>query len=169
MAETNNPNPADNNPQAARRPSPDVIKEEVSAAKQELKTAIRSSHQILASAKTVFPMTLFPDTVTVDREKLTITTRGFFRVAEVMSTRVEDILNVTVNVGPLFGSLKVVSRIFSPDKPYEIHHLWRDDAMKLKRIMQGYIIARQKEIDVTPLSTEDLSKMLDQLGKDDHA
>lgn len=168
MVETNNPNPADNDPQAGRRSSADITKEEISEATQELKAAIHSSHQILASANTVFPMTLFPDTVTVDREKLTITTRGFFRVAEVMSTRVEDILNVTVNVGPLFGSLKVVSRIFSPDRPYEIHYLWRKDAMKLKRIMQGYVIARQKEIDVTPLSTEELSKMLDQLGKDDH-
>lgn len=146
-------------------PSP----QEHNAAREELKQAIHGSHQVLASATTVFPMTLFPDTVTVDREKVTITHRSFFRVADLMSTRIEDILNVTANVGPLFGSLKIVSRVFNTDRPYIIRYLWRDDALRLKRITQGYVIALQKEIDVSPLSTEELTKMLDQLGKDDHA
>ncbi len=169
MADKTNPNPATNAADSMGPKSPEVTQEEITEAKHELREAIHSSHQMLAQAKTVFPMTLIPDTVTVDREKVTITTRSFIRTAEVMSTRIEDILNVTANVGPLFGSIKIVSRIFSPDKPYVIQHLWRDDAMKLKRIMQGYVIARQKEIDTEPLGTEELAKMLDQLGKDDHS
>ena len=136
--------------------------------KQELREAIQGSHEVVVTATTVFPFTLFPDTVTVDRTKLTITKRAFIGVAEVMSIRIEDILNVTVNVGPLFGSLHVVSRVLSPDKPYEIYYLWRGDAMNLKRVLQGYIIAMQKEIDVSPLSIEELRKMLTDLGKDDH-
>jgi hypothetical protein len=146
----------------------DVQKEEAAVAKEELKDAIKGSHEMLASATTVFPFTLFPDTIAVDRTKITITTRKFFSVAEVMSIRIEDILNITANIGPLFGSLRIVSRVLSPDKPYEINYLWRDDTTKLKRILQGYVIAMQKEIDVTPLKTEELTKMLNDLGKDDH-
>ncbi len=142
--------------------------EEVHEAKQELRQAIHGSHEVLATANTVFPFTLVPHTVTVDREKLTITHRTFISVAEVMSLRVEDILNVTVNVGPLFGSLHILSRVMNNEKPYIVKYLWREDALRLKRVLQGYVIAIQKEIDCSPLKTEELAAMLDKLGKDDH-
>src|SRR5690606_8068229 len=112
----------------------------------ELTQTIQSSHEVLIKASTVFPFTLFPDTVTLDRAKLTISHREFFRTGEVMSIRIEDILNVTVDVGPFFGSLKIFTRFFSTDKPYEVHFLTRRDALQIKRILQGYVIALQKEI-----------------------
>ena len=136
--------------------------------KQELENAIKGSHQVLVSATTVFPLTIFPDTLIVDRAKLTITRRSFFDVAEVMSIRIEDVLNVTAQVGPLFGSVKITSRIFNIEKPYRVNYFWREDALKIKRITQGYIIALQKEIDCSALSTRELAAMLDELGKDDH-
>ncbi len=83
---------------------------EIQETKQELKQAIHGSHEVLATATTVFPFTLFPDTVTLDRAKLNITKRSFVSTAEVMSIRIEDILNVTASVGPVFGSLHIVSR-----------------------------------------------------------
>ncbi len=139
---------------------------EAKDAKSELQEAIYGSKEILATASTVF--TLFPDTVTIDRQKLTITHRSFFSVAELMSIRVEDVLNVTAYVGPVFGSLSITNRVYNTDVPYSINHLWRDDTMKLKRIIQGYIIAIQKEIDVTPPETKELAAMLDELGHDEH-
>lgn len=138
-------------------------------AKKELKQAIQGSHEVLGHATAVFPFNFFPDTITVDRTKLTVTERKFIGVAEVMSIRIEDILNVTANVGPFFGSLHIVSRVLNVDKPYEVKYLWRDDALQMKRILQGYIIAMQKEIDVSELSTRELKDMLDELGKDDHS
>lgn len=131
----------------------------------ELTQTIDHSHEVLAQATTVFPFTLFPDTVTLDRAKLTISHREFFNVAEVMSIRIEDILNVTADVGPFFGSLKIFTRFFSTDKPYETHFLQRKDALKIKRILQGYIIALQKNIDCSTLPTKDLANMLEELGR----
>lgn len=130
----------------------------------ELSQTINKSHEVLAKATTVFPFTLFPDTVTLDRSKLTISHREFFAVAEVMSIRIEDILNVTADVGPFFGSLKVYTRFFSTEKPYAVNYLKRKDALRIKRTLQGYIIAIQKEIDCTTLPTKDLSRMLNELG-----
>lgn len=147
----------------------EATQEEITEAKKELSHAIHGSHEVLAKANTVFPLTLFPDTVTVDRAKLTITERRFFGSAEVMSIRIEDILNVTATVGPLFGSLHIVSRVLNTEKPYDVHHLWREDALKLKRVLQGYVIAIQKEIDCSPLKTKELADMLNELGKDDHS
>ncbi len=133
--------------------------------KEELVQAIGDSHDVLARATTVFPLTLFPDTVTVDRSKITITHRDFFKVGEVVSLQIEDILNVIANVGPFFGSLKISTRFFDPEKPVTVDHLWRDDALRIKRIVQGYLVARQKEIDCNALSTKELAKTLDELGK----
>lgn len=131
----------------------------------ELISAIGGSNDVLARATTVFPFSMNPDTVTLDRTKLTITHRDFFKTAEVLSIRVEDILNVTAGVDAFFGSIKISTRFFDPNKPYVIKFLKRKDALKLKRIVQGYLIARQQDIDCSALSTEELAKLLDELGK----
>lgn len=132
---------------------------------QELEQAIGASSDVLVRAQTVFPLTLFPDTLTIDRTKLTITHRNFFKAGEVLSISIEDILNVTASVGPFFGSIKLSTRFFDLNRPYTVDHFHRADALRIKRIAQGYIIARQKKIDTSALSTEELAKLLDDLGK----
>lgn len=135
-------------------------------ARQELKEAIQGSSEVLASSTTAFK--IFPDTLTLDRAKLTVTKRTFFSTAEVVSIRIEDVLNVTAQVGPILGSIKIVSRVMSADKPYEIHGFWRNDAIKLKRVTQGYVIALQRQIDCSNLPTRELANMLEKLGEDNH-
>lgn len=135
--------------------------------RKELKQAIQGSTDVLVSANTV--LTIFPDTLTIDRAKLTVTRRTFLRSAEVMSMRIEDILNVTETLGPIFGSVKIVSRVLNPEKPYVIGLFWRREAVRLKRVLQGYVIALQRNIDCSAISTRELVKMLDQLGEDAHA
>lgn len=130
----------------------------------ELSRAIGNAHEVLLRATTVFPFTLFPDTVVVDRTKLTITHKFFFKVSEVMSIRIEDILNVTAHVGPLFGSVKIATRFFDTKPAYHVKYLQRDDALRLKRVVQGYIIAVKQGINTAALSTQELAVMLDRLG-----
>lgn len=132
---------------------------------EELNQAVAEAHEVLVTATTVFPFTLFPDNITVDREKLTITRRAFFKVAEVTTVRIEDILNVTAHLGPFLGSIKVSTRFFDLHKPYVLNYLSRGDVLRIKRIMQGYITATQKKIDCSGLSTPELVKMLDELGE----
>jgi hypothetical protein len=134
-------------------------------AERKLQQAVVGTRQVLFEATTVFPFTLFPDTVVVDREKLTVTHRIFFQVAEVMSIRTEDILNVTADVGPFFGSLKISTRFFNTKKPYRVNYLWRNDALRIKRIVQGCIIARQKGIDCSAFEAKELANMFDELGQ----
>jgi len=134
--------------------------------RQELHQAIRGSNQILAYAKTV--LTIFPDTMTVDRAKVTITKRNFYRMADVMSMRIEDVLNATCTVGPVFGTVTLVSRVMNDSQTYTIGRFWRSDAKRLKRILQGYVIALQRKIDCSKLETRELSIMLERLGADNH-
>lgn len=148
--------------------SPDGQASGRSEAVKQLQDAIGDSQDILATATTVFPFTLFPDTITIDRSKLTVTHRTFFMVGELFSIRIEDILSVTADIGPFFGSLKITDRFFENDakkRPYAINYLWRHDALRLKRIIQGYIIATKKNIDCSPLKPAELTAMLEDLGK----
>lgn len=145
------------------RPSPDAAE-----VKRELAHAVKGAHEVLCTATTFFPFVLFPDTVTLDRAKLTVTRRTFFAVAEVMSIRIEDILNVTASIGPILGSVKIVSRVFNTEKPYTIDRFKRQDALRLKRITQGYVIALQRKIDCSSLPAIELAATLEQLGADAH-
>lgn len=133
--------------------------------RQQLGQALSEAQDILFKATTVFPFTLFPDLLAVDRTKVTISHRWFFKMAETVSIRIEDILNVTANVGPFFGSLKIQSRIYNEQTPYEVDWLSRSDALRAKRVLQGYVIALKRQIDCTSLSAAQLAQMLDELGK----
>ncbi len=132
----------------------------------DLKKIVEQSHELLVSANTVFPISLFPDTVSIDRTKVTITRRDFFWSSDVMSIRIEDVLNVAANVGPLFGSLTIASRVMSTVDHFRINHFWRSDAIKLKQIIQGYVIAQHNSIDTKHLDKKELIETLMELGHD---
>ena len=121
-------------------------------------------HEILYEAETVFPFTLFPDTITLDREKLTLTNRTFWRTAEITSVPISEILSCKVNVGPFFGSLHLVFSFFA-DNQRTINYLWRKDALEMQRMIHGYIIAHKREINTTHLALEDLKVVLKEIGQ----
>lgn len=133
---------------------------------QQLLSAANKGHQILLKANTVFPFNFFPDTITIDREKLTIANRFFFRVAKITSVPVRDILSVEADVGPFFGSVHLTSRYFFTN-PQTITFLWRGDAIKIQRLLQGYIIAHERNIDCSAISKNHLLDLLYDLGRGD--
>jgi hypothetical protein len=134
-------------------------------AQAQINRALEGSNDTIVTATTVFPLTLFPDTISIDRTKMNITHRIFFWAGEVISIKLEDILNVVSTVGPFFGSVQIHTRYFDPGKPYIIKLLWRKDALRIDRIMQGYAIAKSEDIDLSALSAKELAQKLNELGK----
>lgn len=131
----------------------------------ELKKAVAHSSEVLASAKTIFPF-LFPHEIILDRTKITIVKRNFFWSSDVVSIRIEDILNVSASVGPLFGSVTVASRVMSSIDHFEIDRFWNTDAARLKQVILGYLIARKNGIRTDHLSCKELVETLYELGPD---
>ncbi len=121
------------------------------------------SHDILFRANTVFPFVLFPDTITIDREKLTIANRFFFKVAKITSVPIADILSVEADIGPFFGSVYLTSRYFFTN-PRSVNFLRRKDALAMQRLLQGYIIAKERDIDCSSIEKDQLLAMLNDLG-----
>lgn len=132
----------------------------------DLRKVVKKSSQVLASARTIFPMTPFPHSVIVDRSKVTIIKRDFFWTARVISIQIEDILNVESGVGPFFGSLTVASRVMSSVDHFQINYFWRKDAIYLKHLIQGYVIAKHNHIDTSELSKQEMIETLTGLGED---
>jgi hypothetical protein len=132
----------------------------------ELKKRVKQSHEVLAAARTVFPITLFPHDIIMDRTKITIIKRDFFWSSRVISVQIHDILNVSANIGPIFGSLTISSRVMNSVDHFEVNFLWRGDAIQIKQIIHGYVIAKQSKIDTDHLSREEIVDMLRDLGND---
>ncbi len=98
---------------------------------EKLHDAVKTANDILLKVETVFPFTLFPDTVTIDREKLSIAKREFFRVAHISGTPLDDIEAVDVDVGPFFGSMRITSKFFV-NNTRRVRYLTREDAIKVQ-------------------------------------
>jgi len=131
---------------------------------QKLLDATEKSHEVLFKTDTVFPCDFFPDTVIVDREKLSIINRFFFRVAKITSVPIKDILSVEADVGPFFGSIHLTSRYFFTN-PHSINFLWRKDALELQKLLQGYVIAQEQQINCLNIAKTRLVGLLEDLGQ----
>jgi hypothetical protein len=130
---------------------------------EELRATEANSQDLLYKAETVFPFILFPDTVTIDREKLTIVNRTFFRVAKINSIQISDIQSIEVDVGPFFGSIHISSKYFV-NNPRSVKFLTRTDAVNIQRLVQGMIITTTKEIESSSVDKEKLVDVLTSLG-----
>jgi len=133
---------------------------------ENLKKQVKKSHEILAAARTVWPVTLFPDSIVVDRTKVNIIKRDFFWTSNTISFQVEDILNVSCSIGPMFGSLTIASRVMSTVDHFQINYLWRNDATFLKHLIQGHIIAKNNKLETDKLSKKEMIDTLCELGID---
>lgn len=134
---------------------------------RKLNKMVEQSKEVLAAAQTVIlPNNLFPDTVILDRQKVTINRKTFFWSSDVISIHIEDILNVSTSTGPLFGSLTISSRVMNSTDHYQINYFWRHDALHLKHIIQGYMIAAHNDIDTSHMPREQLIEKLEELGTD---
>lgn len=122
------------------------------------------AHDVLYEAETVFPFTLFPDTLTLDKEKLSVASRTFFRTAKIVTVPITSLISAEANVGPFFGSVKMTSKYFV-NSSHSVHFLWRNDATNIHRLLQGFIIAQEKGIDVAEVETDDLRTLLNDLGQ----
>ena len=131
---------------------------------EELVDVTVGAHDVLFTATTSFPFVIFPDSITMDRQQLTIVHRSFFNTANTISVRIEDILNVESNVGPFFGSIHIFSKFFTNDIK-SISFLTRTNVLKIQRLIQGYMIAHNRKIDCSTIEKNQLIVLLSDLGQ----
>jgi hypothetical protein len=130
---------------------------------KQLENVVNESHVVLAKAKSVFPFQLFPDTVSIDRHKLTIIYREFWGVEKTVSVPIENIKNIEADIGPFLGSLTITSDLFI-NNTQEVKYLTSGDARRIQKLVQGAVVAQREEIDLNKIGTEKLRTLLIDLG-----
>lgn len=131
---------------------------------RKLKEVTEESQDIIYTAKSIFPFALFPDTIHVDRHKLTIIYKIFFWTEQTISVPITDIKNIQADIGPFLGSLTVTSDHFI-NNTQTIKFLKRSDVKCIQELVQGAMVASKEEIDTTKVETGELRNLLTDLGK----
>lgn len=134
-------------------------------AKKELKKLeelVEKTKDIIYETSSVFPFRLFPDTVVVDENKVTLTRRDLFfkRTFPIMY---EDIITVKVDRGILFAAMEFeIKRL--DKKPRPITYLNPKEASTAKKYIMGLVEAKKAGINLSKLDTAQIRQKLEEIG-----
>lgn len=119
----------------------------------------------LFSFQTVFPFDLFPDQITIDRNKITINRHYFFFDRVIQSILITDVMTVIVGQSLLFASLQIVDRT-PVRRVITLVKLPKEDARIARWIIEGLIVStQQQDLDLTKISNAELLPKLIEIGK----
>lgn len=124
----------------------------------------RKSSQILFRTKTVFPFDLFPDTLTINANKIDVVNSEFFASNQTTSIPLHDIANVEVQTAPFFATIRIIN-IRYPMKPVILNYLKKDEAIKAKNIIDGLLVAVSQGADVANIDPDKFLKQIEKAGK----
>lgn len=162
MQQTSNSQPK--GPQLSTLPQTPIQPLSAEEAKRELQDTIQDTDEVLIKIYT--PFQIFPAVATLSRTKLSIVKKRPFSDTSLLSLPVENLLNVTAEAGLFLGLLKIEKRFLAESKTLRFGLFWRKDALRFAMIAQGYVIALQRQIDMSALSSRDLVETLTKIGKD---
>lgn len=132
--------------------------------REKIVVLAKASDAILFKATTVFPFTFFPDSIIIDKTKITIIERLFFYSADIRSYAIEDILNVEVGIGILFSSLTCLTR-YDNKKVFALRFLRKKDASFARKLIQGLIIAKREGVHLEEISGEEIISYGEAIGR----
>lgn len=125
---------------------------------------VKKSNRILVTISTHrLPFDFFPDTLNVEEGRITVITRSFFLSSQVHSVDIKDISNIFINTAPFYAQLIIVSKTFAKNE-IRIKHLWKHEAIYVRRIVEGLRIFEGKQIDTSVFTVADLKAKLRQLS-----
>jgi hypothetical protein len=130
----------------------------------KFKKLIDDASKELFRFKSVFPFDLFPDEVVVDINKVNIIKRISVFGERVHSVFIQDISDVFITNNILFSTLEIVDTGFT-ENSIQVKNLKKSDAARARRIIQGLVIARKQQIDLSSVYDEELALKLEKLGE----
>lgn len=125
---------------------------------------VRKSNRILATISTHrFPFDFFPDTINIEEGRITLITRKFFLSSRVHSIDIKDISNIFINTAPFFAQLIIISKTFKENE-IRLNYLHKDEAVFVRRMIEGLRAFESKQIDTSVYSKEELIAKLKELS-----
>lgn len=130
---------------------------------KKLEKLAQESEKTIYELSSVFPFQLFPDKIIIDKLKVTVIRNDLF-YRRTFPILIEDIKTIKVTGGILFASMEFEVAGYE-ENPQAVTHLWPKDATKAKQYILGLIKTTKEKIDLSALSTDQVKKNLEEIGK----
>lgn len=140
----------------------DIVKEEEKQQKL-LEDVLEKSKKVLFHTKSVFPIDLFPDELTIDPTKVMIVHKEFFGSGDMDTVYIKDIAEVIVETGPYLATLNIVDVSYGASK-HIIKKIKKDDALKGREIIEGLVTALKTGIDIMKLPADKILPSISELS-----
>lgn len=150
--------------QKASPPAAEQKKKDKESAEDKMRDLARKSSQILYQLSTVFPFDFFPDTITINANKIDIVTSEFFFSHHTTSIPIKDIANVEMETTPFFATIQIIN-IRAPMRPISINYLRQHEAIKAKSIIDGLLVATEQGADISSIEPKKFLPHLERLGQ----
>jgi hypothetical protein len=119
--------------------------------------------QVICEVKTVFPITLFPTTLTIEKTKVNIIETLFFSSTQVQSILIEEIATVERSTSLFLGSITIHNKVPNRE-PYVVKNLSKEDATRAQRVIQGLMVSLTQKINIATIPTHELLPQLEKIG-----
>jgi hypothetical protein len=144
---------------------------EQEANKQRLQT-ITARHEIeMLRTHSVFPFTVFTDTLIIDTTKVSIAKKQLVATEFITTIPLKDISDVTVQTVMFLATLTIsympqaTSSGGNKSIDAVIANLPRSDAINAKNILKGVLVAKAEDINIADLSPQDVADVLQKFGR----
>ena len=138
--------------------------QDTKVAEDQVYDMARKSMEVLFQTHTVFPFDFFPDTLTINANKIDVVATAFFGSHQTTSVPLRDIANVEIQTAPFFATL-IITNIRYPMHPLTLHYLKKEDATKAKNIIDGLLVAMSQGADIAKIEPKKLIHQLEQVGE----
>jgi 2-keto-4-pentenoate hydratase len=159
--------PANNENEEVIQGHKDAVKESTKESQKTIDkfdNLVQLSQAKLFETSTIFPFDLFPTKVIIDLNKVSIVNKLFWGSQTIHSVFIADVTDVLVHTSFFFATLEIVDAGFI-ENSIKIERLNISDARRARRIIQGLVIAKKQDIDLSKLDIPDLVSKLETLGE----
>lgn len=153
---------------------------EVEAHKTEAKKRVQTRQKLenivdrhdieLVRAHGVFPFDFFPDSVIIDTTKITLVRKQMFATEAITTIPLKDVADTQVQTALFLASVTIayMPHATSPGmlraETETISCLRRSDAIAIKNILKGVLVAIAEEIDLARLTPEEVANVIARFG-----
>ena len=122
---------------------------------------------VLLKISAIFPFDFFPDSVTIDSDKVNVICRNLFGMQDISSVLVENISHVDVSTGVFTCTLHIIDSS-NYRNPIDIvaHNLRHSDALRARKLIQGLITARKHNLNLPDPGSPDYLRECEKLGEE---
>lgn len=131
--------------------------------KQTVSDLIKKSNRCIISISSLFPWTLFPNTIEVEESRVTFIFRQLW-ASQSHSVNIKDISNVIIQSSPFFATLQIVSRTFV-ENDITIGHLETKKAHRVQMIIEGLRTFAEHNIDTSNYEVNELIAKIEEFYK----